>query len=110
MKLKGGCHCGNMTYSLEWPDETGPRAARICTCSFCTKHNIRYISHPEAALELHLRVLEGDRRPVSVTADQEEFRDVLEVNIEEDRSVELKLLFDPDHNLDERILLEQFVE
>ena len=55
MKLKGGCHCGNMTYSLEWPDETGPQAARICTCSFCTKHNIRYISHPQAALELHLR-------------------------------------------------------
>lgn len=60
--------------------------------------------------KIRFEVLEGDHRPISVVADQEEYRDVLEVNIEEDRSVELKLLFDPDHNLDERILLEQFVE
>jgi NAD+ kinase len=60
--------------------------------------------------KIRFEVLEENRRTVSVTADQKEFRDVAEVNIEEDRSVELKLLFDPDHNLDERILLEQFVE
>ncbi len=60
--------------------------------------------------KIRFEVLEGDHRPISVVADQEEYRDVRQVNIEEDRSVELKLLFDPDHNLDERILLEQFVE
>ena len=52
MKLGGGCHCGNMTYRLEWPGDEGPRAARSCTCSFCTKHNNNYISHPDAVLDL----------------------------------------------------------
>ncbi len=55
MKLQGGCHCRNITYTDDWPEPTGPQAARICTCSFCTKHNIRYVSHPEAALALQLR-------------------------------------------------------
>ena len=31
-----------------------PQAARICTCAFCTQHRIRYISHPEAKLALHI--------------------------------------------------------
>ncbi len=55
MKLSGGCHCGTMSYDLEWPDEAGPKAARICTCAFCTRHNIRYISHPDAVLALRIR-------------------------------------------------------
>lgn len=52
MKLDGGCHCGNLTYRLEWPGDEGPRAARFCACSFCTKHNSRYVSHPDAGLDL----------------------------------------------------------
>lgn len=52
MKLSGGCHCGNMTYILDWPSDEGPRAARFCTCSFCIKHNTNYISDPEAVLDL----------------------------------------------------------
>ena len=32
-----------------------------------------------------------------------------EVLIEEDSSIEYLLMFDPGHNLDERILIEQFV-
>ena len=34
---------------------------------------------------------------------------VTKVDIEQDKSTELKILFDADHNLDERILNEQFV-
>lgn len=52
--------------------------------------------------------LEADKRPVSAVADYTEARDVLEVNIREDRSVAVTLLFDPEHNLEERILAEQF--
>ena len=36
-------------------------------------------------------------------------RDVAWVEVYEDREVELTLLFDPEHNLEERILKEQFV-
>ncbi|MFQ5347714.1 MAG: NAD kinase [Rhodothalassiaceae bacterium] len=55
-------------------------------------------------------ILESRKRPVSATADYHEVRDVQAVEIEEDRSIALRLLFDPDHNLAERILLEQFIQ
>jgi len=59
--------------------------------------------------KIRLEILKADHRPVSAVADQEEVRDVTDITIEEDKSVELKLLFDPDHDLDKRILMEQFV-
>ncbi len=49
----------------------------------------------------------GDRR-VSATADFNEVRNVVRVEISEDRSHAPKLLFDPEHNLEERVLKEQF--
>jgi NAD+ kinase len=65
-----------------------------------------------ALLPHHARVtfevLEPDKRPVSAVADYTEARDVRMVEIREDRSVSLSLLFDPEHNLEERILAEQF--
>lgn len=54
------------------------------------------------------RILEPHKRPVSATADFTETRDVLEVEVSEDRSRRLTLLFDPEHNLESRILWEQF--
>lgn len=59
--------------------------------------------------KIRLEMTNAKFRPVSVVADQEEIRDVTEVEIMEDKSVSLTLLFDPHHSLDERILLEQFV-
>jgi NAD+ kinase len=53
-------------------------------------------------------ILESDKRPVSAVADYTEVREVAEVRVREDRSVSLTLLFDPDQNLEERILKEQF--
>ncbi|MCC2665331.1 MAG: ppnK [Geminicoccaceae bacterium] len=55
------------------------------------------------------RVKSADKRPVSAVADYTEIRDVLEVEVWEDRSITLTLLFDPEHNMEERILKEQFV-
>ena len=49
------------------------------------------------------------KRPVSAVADSTEVRDVVEVRVCENRSVKLRLLFDPEHNLEERILKEQFL-
>lgn len=56
-----------------------------------------------------LSVLDADKRPVSVVADQREVRDVTEVRIRIDREQALSLLFDPEHALDDRITMEQFV-
>lgn len=54
-------------------------------------------------------VLEADKRPVSAVADYTEVRDVVRVHVVEDPEVALTLLFDPEHNLDERIIKEQFL-
>ncbi len=58
--------------------------------------------------EIHIEVLDPFKRPVSATADSHEVRDVLEVSIRESRDRTVTLLFDPEHNLDERLLREQF--
>jgi len=55
------------------------------------------------------KVLDPYKRPVSATADSHEVRDVVEVSIRESRERTVTLLFDPEHNLEERILSEQFV-
>jgi len=55
------------------------------------------------------RVLDPNKRPVSVVADQEEVRDIALVEIAIDRSTTLTLLFDPEHALDDRIAMEQFI-
>lgn len=57
---------------------------------------------------VRIDVLEAKKRPVSAVADHTEVRNVASVNIALDRSVDLVMLHDPDHSLDERILGEQF--
>ncbi len=59
--------------------------------------------------EAKFRVLDPYKRPVSATADSHEVRDVLEVTIREAQTQFAVLLFDPEHNLEERILSEQFI-
>ncbi len=56
-----------------------------------------------------LRILNPGKRPVSAVADQREIRDVAQVDIVIDRARELTLLFDPEHALDDRITMEQFI-
>ncbi len=53
-------------------------------------------------------VLEHEKRPVAAVADYTEVRDVRRVEVREDRTVRLTMLFDPDHGLSERIIAEQF--
>ena len=57
---------------------------------------------------IEFRVLDAVKRPVSAVADQREVRDVATVSVSIDRSQILKLLFDPEHALDDRIVMEQF--
>jgi NAD+ kinase len=58
---------------------------------------------------IRLEVLEANKRPVSAVADQREIRDVAWVEVALDRTKALSLLFDPEHALDDRIAMEQFV-
>ena len=59
--------------------------------------------------EVRFEVLDPDKRPVSATADSHEVRDVTDVRVRESTTHVVTLLFDPEHNLEERILNEQFV-
>ena len=63
----------------------------------------------KADTEVRFRVLDPYKRPVSATADSHEVRDVVEVTIRESRDRMVTLLFDREHNLEERILSEQFM-
>ncbi len=54
-------------------------------------------------------ILEARHRPVSAVADFTEIRDVETVEIWRDETVEISLLFDPEMNLNERIIKEQFM-
>ncbi len=56
-----------------------------------------------------IEIREPKKRPVSAVADYTEIRDVRRVRICQDNDVTMTLLFDPEHNLEERILNEQFV-
>lgn len=55
-----------------------------------------------------LEVLEAGKRPVSATADHTEVRNVLRVEVSEATELSVTLLFDPEHDFEERILMEQF--
>jgi NAD+ kinase len=54
-------------------------------------------------------ILNPSKRPVSATADMTEVRNVIEVKINQSQTKKVTVLFDPDHNLEERILKEQFL-
>ncbi|MGI9380772.1 MAG: NAD kinase [Methyloligellaceae bacterium] len=55
-----------------------------------------------------IEVLEAEKRPVSVGTEMEEIKSALKVEIAEDQNISIRLMFDPGHALDERILSEQF--
>ena len=59
--------------------------------------------------KIRFDILEPEKRPVSATADNREVRDVTRVDVAEDRSITMTMLFDAGHSLDERILAEQFL-
>jgi NAD+ kinase len=58
--------------------------------------------------QVSFRVLEPEKRPVAVVADQKEVRDISDVSIAVARDRRLTLLFDRASSLDERIFAEQF--
>lgn len=59
-------------------------------------------------VHISINVREAEKRPVSAVADHIEIRDVVKVDIEKARAIELFMLFDADHSFEERVLAEQF--
>ncbi|OWU85044.1 inorganic polyphosphate kinase [Oceanicola sp. 22II-s10i] len=54
-------------------------------------------------------VLEPEKRPVMADADSRSVREVVKVEIRSEPSISHRILFDPGHGLEERLISEQFV-
>jgi NAD+ kinase len=61
-----------------------------------------------SSAQVEFELLETDKRPVNASADGFEVRGVAKVMVAMDHSIDMTMLFDPEHNLEERILNEQF--
>ncbi len=55
MLISGGCHCGNITFSLDWPLDGANIPARACACSFCLQHGGVWTSNADSALVVNVR-------------------------------------------------------
>jgi len=58
--------------------------------------------------KVKFEILNSGKRPVSAVADSTEFRNVTVVEVEQAHDITFNLLFDEGHELDEKILREQF--
>ncbi len=58
--------------------------------------------------KITFQIIDPRKRPVSAVADASEFRNVTEVTVEQAKNITFTLLFDKGHELDEKILREQF--
>ena len=55
MLISGNCHCGNISFALHWEPEPSEIPARVCSCSFCTKHGGVWTSCPTGSLKVTVR-------------------------------------------------------
>src|SRR5246127_5708508 len=55
MLITGRCHCGNISFALNWQPEPSEIQARACTCSFCVKHGGVWTSCPTGSLRVTVR-------------------------------------------------------
>jgi len=55
MLILGSCHCGNITFKLDWEPEPPEIPARACTCTFCIKHGGVWTSCPTGSLAVSIR-------------------------------------------------------
>ena len=50
LRIEGGCHCGNVSYVLQWPESGSQIPVRECGCTFCRKHGGAWTSHRDSKL------------------------------------------------------------
>ena len=52
MLIRGKCHCGNISFTLDWKSTPAEIPARACDCSFCVKHGGVWTSAPSGSLRI----------------------------------------------------------
>lgn len=55
MLISGRCHCGNLSFVLDWKPESAEIPARACTCTFCRKHGGVWTSCAKGSLRVKVR-------------------------------------------------------
>ncbi|GLQ52458.1 GFA family protein [Dyella flava] len=55
MLISGRCHCGNISFQLDWKTDPTEIPARACTCTFCTRHGGVWTSCPTGSLTVTVR-------------------------------------------------------
>ena len=55
MQITGSCHCGNISFTLDWRGDPDKIPARACSCTFCRKHGALWTSNPESSLAVTVR-------------------------------------------------------
>ena len=55
MLISGACHCGNISFKLDWQPEPMEIPARACSCSFCVKHGGVWTSCPSGSLAVRVK-------------------------------------------------------
>jgi len=55
MLIAGSCHCGNISFVLDWLPEPQEIPARACGCSFCAKHGGVWTSCPTGSLRVAVK-------------------------------------------------------
>lgn len=59
-------------------------------------------------VSIQFNIIEGNKRPVNAVADFHEFKNIQSVRIKSLKNKSVKLLFDPDHTFEDRVIKEQF--
>lgn len=54
MRINGKCHCGNISFTLDWLPAPAEIPARACTCTFCRKHGGVWTSAPGGVLRVSI--------------------------------------------------------
>jgi hypothetical protein len=52
VRIRGRCHCGNISFRLDWDPDPVEIPARSCDCTFCMKHGGTWTSYPAGKLEI----------------------------------------------------------
>ena len=55
MRIDGQCHCGNLSFVLDWRGDADAIPARACDCSFCRKHAAVWTADASSALDVRVR-------------------------------------------------------
>ncbi|MES9992737.1 MAG: hypothetical protein ABW098_12330 [Candidatus Thiodiazotropha sp.] len=53
--VKGGCHCGNISYIATFPKDLHAYTPRACDCKLCTSHGAVYASDKNGTLVIKIK-------------------------------------------------------